>query len=319
MLRPVVRDEGTTVSAGEVLAVLEPVTLDPRLRADAEARRVRAEALRASASARLRSADSALAEATRAAARTASLARAGAVSTRDAESATIARVAAEDAQRVAESGVREADGEWRAARAALVEGGATVTVRAPVAGRVLTMHERDRRVVPAGTPLVTLGDVNAIEVRLEVLSRDALRIEVGQPMRLDFGPGLELEVGEVLRVEPGGFAKLSPLGVEERRVRVIGRPSRALPGVGDGYRVQASVIVWSADDVLQVPASAFTRDASGWAVYVIEEGRIRRRAVTPGERGAQAWQVLDGLAEGEPVIRFPDAGIVEGERARPAP
>ncbi len=317
LLRPVVRDEGPRVSGGDVLAVLEPITLDPRSRADAEARLVRAEALRTSAAARLRSADSALAEATRDAERTASLARAGAVSARDAERATIARMAAEDARRVAESGVRESDGEWRAARAALAEGGAPVTVRAPVAGRVLTVHARARRVVPAGTPLITLGDVESIEVRLDVLSRDALRVEAGQPMRLDFGPGFESEVGEVLRVEPGGFAKLSPLGVEERRVRVIGRPARALAGVGDGYRVQASVIVWSAPDVLQVPASAFTRDATGWAVYVLEEGRIRRRAVTLGERGAQAWQVLDGLAEGEQVIRFPDAGIAEGERARP--
>jgi HlyD family secretion protein len=274
--------------------------------------------LRTSASARLRSADSALAEAARASARTTTLARAGAVSARDAESATLAQVSAEDARRVAESVVREAEAEWRAARASLAEGGAPVTVRAPVAGRVLTVHERDRRVVPAGAPLVTLGDVEAIEVRLDVLSRDALRVEAGQPMRLDFGLGLESEVGEVLRVEPGGFAKLSPLGVEERRVRVIGRPSRALADVGDGYRVQASVIVWSAADVLQVPASAFTRDATGWAVYLLEDGRIRRRVVTPGERGAQAWQVLDGLAEGEQVIRFPDAGIAEGERARAA-
>jgi HlyD family secretion protein len=191
-----------------------------------------------------------------------------------------------------------------------------VPVRAPIAGRVLVVHERDRRVVSAGSPLITIGDVETVEVRLDVLSRDALRIARGQRMRLDFGPGFESEPGEVLRVEPGGFVKRSPLGVEERRVRVVGRPLRAVPGVGDGFRAQGTVIVWSAPDVLQVPASAFTRDATGWAVFVLEEGRIRRQAVVPGERGLQSWQVLNGLVEGTQVVRFPDAGIRAGVRAR---
>lgn len=226
------------------------------------------------------------------------------------------RTTAEDTRRVAEAGVREAEAEWRAARAANSETGDAVLVRAPVDGRVLAVHERDRRVLPAGAPLLTLGDVAALEVRLEVLSRDALRMEAGQPMRLDFGPGLDNVAGEVMQVEPGGFAKRSPLGVEERRVRVVGRPTVPVAGVGDGYRVQASVVVWSGADVLQAPASAFVRDAEGWAVYVVEGGRIMRRAVTPGERGSQAWEVRTGLVEGDEVIRFPDSGIVEGERAR---
>jgi HlyD family secretion protein len=109
------------------------------------------------------------------------------------------------------------------------------------------------------------------------------------------------------------------LGVEERRVRVVGRATQRLPDVGDGYRVQATVVVWRADSVLQVPASAFVRDADGWAVYVVEDGRIRRRAVTPGERGAQAWAVREGLDEGDAVIRFPDATVAEGTRARIVP
>lgn len=316
VLRPMIRDEGVAVAAGAVVAELEPVTLDPRARSEADARLARAHATRAAAAAQLRSADSLLADATRAAARATSLLRAGALSTRDEEAARLALAAAEDARGTRHAVVREAEAEVRAAQAALTEGGGTISVRAPVAGRVLAVHERDRRVVPAGTPLLTLGDVDAVEVRLEVLSRDALRIEPGQSMRLDFGAGLEAVPGEVLRVEPGGFAKLSPLGVEERRVRVIGRPTQAVAGVGDGYRVQAAVIVWSAPDVLQLPASAFTRDASGWAVFVVEGGRIRRQAITPGERGAQRWQVLDGVAPRTPVIRFPDSGIRDGERAR---
>lgn len=316
LLRPVVRDEGAMVRSGDVVAELAPVALDARARAEAESRLARATAMRNAALARLQSADSSVAESARQARRALALVEAGAVSERDAEAAVLARTTAEDSRRVAEAGVREAEAEWRAARAVNSEAGAAVLVRAPVAGRVLMVHERDGRVLPAGTPLLTLGDVAALEVRLEVLSRDALRMAPGQPMRLDFGPGLEQVAGEVQHVEPGGFAKRSPLGVEERRVRVVGRPTAPVPGVGDGYRVQASVVVWSGNDVLQAPASAFVRDAEGWAVYVVEDGRIRRRPVTPGERGSQVWEVRAGLTEGDAVIRFPDSGIVEGDRAR---
>jgi HlyD family secretion protein len=316
LLRPVVREAGATVLAGALLAVIEPVALDPGSRPEAEARLARADALRARADALLRSADSALTEARRAAARTGALVRAGAVAARDAEQDAIGTTTAEDARGSAAAAVREAAAEWRAARAALAAGGAPVPVRAPVAGRVLAVHEPDRRVVPPGTPLLSLGDTERIEVHLEVLSRDALRVVAGQPMRLDVGAGLDDVPGEVVRVEPGGFARRSPLGVEERRVRVVGRPLRPLPGVGDGYRVQATIVVWAADSVRQVPASAFVRDADGWAVFTVADGRIRRRAVVPGERGAQVWEVREGLDLGEAVVRFPEAGLRAGARAR---
>jgi len=319
LLQPLVRDAGQWIDAGALLARVVPAALDTRSRDEARARAARADAQRTRALAAVRSADSTLSDARRAEARVATLARAGAVAPRDAEQATLALTAAEDAYRMATAAARDAEAELRAARAVLSDGGDPVAVQAPVRGRVLTVHARDARVVAAGTPILELGDVDAIEVQLEVLSRDALRVAPGQAMRLDFGPGLEAVPGEVLRVEPGGFAKRSPLGVEERRVRVVGRATQRLPDVGDGYRVQATVVVWRADSVLQVPASAFVRDADGWAVYVVEDGRIRRRAVTPGERGAQAWAVREGLDEGDAVIRFPDATVAEGTRARIVP
>jgi HlyD family secretion protein len=316
LLRPIWRYAGGTVAAGDTLALLEPVALDARTRAEAEARVVRADAMRRVAAARVQRADRVVRDQERVAARAASLATAGAVSPREVEAAELAVLAAREAMIVAEAAVRDAEAEWRAARSATASGGLPVAVRAPVAGRVLAVHERDARVVLAGTPLLTLGDVDAVEVWLDVLSRDALRLRPGQAMRLDLGPGLEAVPGEVLRVEPGGFAKLSPLGVEERRVRVVGRPLAPLPGVGDGYRVQATVVMWAADAVLQVPASAFVRDAEGWAVYVLDGRIVRRRTATPGERGARSWQVADGLSAGDRVVRFPGRDIVDGMRAR---
>ena len=81
--------------------------------------------------------------------------------------------------------------------------------------------------------------------------------------------------------------------------------------LGDAYRVEASFVVWKADDVLQVPASALFRHRGGWAVFVKEGDRARRREVKVGQRNGLAAQILEGLKEGEQVIRHPDDTIEE--------
>ena len=122
------------------------------------------------------------------------------------------------------------------------------------------------------------------------------------------------------RVEPSAFTRLSALGVEEQRVNVVidldDDPARWAT-VGDGYRVEARIVVWRAEDVLQIPAGAVFRHDGNWAVYAVEGGRARLRPVGIGRRNASRAEVTEGLREGERVVVYPgdnlDAGVrVEG-------
>lgn len=317
LLQPSVRTAGGAIRANDRIAAIDPAPLDSRMRRDMETRAARAAALRDAAAQGVQAADSALADAERQLARAEQLLRAGGIAPREREVAAQQVEQARTAQLTARAQQREVTAEEDAVRAALaVRDDAPVVVRATVDGRVLTVHERDARVVPAGTPLVTLGDVRKLEVRVEVLSRDVLQIAPGQPMLFDFGADLESVPGVVDRIEGGGFVKLSPLGVEERRVVVVGRPTRALPEVGDGYRVQSRIVVWSAPSVLQAPASSFVRDADGWAVLLLRGGRVVRQRVVPGARGESAWEVREGLSAGDNVVRYPDKDTPVGARAR---
>lgn len=318
LLRPSLRIAGGGIRANDLIASIDPAPLDSRMRREMETRGARAEALRDATTQGVRAADSVLADAERQLARADQLLRAGGIATRDRDLAAQQVEQARTAQLTARAQQREVNAEQEAVRAALaVREGAPVMVRAPVNGRVLTVHERDVRVVPAGTPLVTLGDVRQLEVRVEVLSRDVLQIAPGQPMLFDIGADLESVPGVVDRIEGGGFVKLSPLGVEERRVVVVGRPTQALPDVGDGYRVQTRIVVWSNPSVLQAPASSFVRDAEGWAVLLLRGGRVVRQRVVPGARGESAWEVREGLSAGDAVVRYPDKDTPIGVRARP--
>ena len=192
-------------------------------------------------------------------------------------------------------------------------------MRSPVEGRVLKVLQESAGVVSAGQPLLEVGDPRELEVEVEVLSRDAVRIEPGGRVLLERWGGETLLEGVVRTVEPMGFTKVSALGVEEQRVRVIAdlaSPATDWQRLGDGYRVEASFVVWERDDALTVPASALFRRDAGWRVFVVERGRARERAVTPGHSSGLLTEVSEGIVVGETVIVHPGDAVADGVRVR---
>ena len=138
--------------------------------------------------------------------------------------------------------------------------------------------------VPAGQPLAEVGDPDLLEVEVEVLSADAVKIVPGTEVRFERWGGDGSLEGVVRVVEPVGFTKISALGVEEQRVRVVidfVSPESKWKRLGDQYRVDAVFIVWRGDDVLNVPSSALFRYGDGWALFVVEDGVARLREPTP--------------------------------------
>ncbi len=105
-----------------------------------------------------------------------------------------------------------------------------------------------------------------------------------------------------------------PLGVEEQRVNVIADFVGAPGPLGDGYRVEARLVIWEADDVLRTPASALYRKGQGWGVFVVENGQARERQVQIGHRTALDVEVLHGLDKGAEVILHPNNQITDGLR-----
>jgi HlyD family secretion protein len=215
-----------------------------------------------------------------------------------------------------------------AARAALLVGGggeagvpagspAVIDVLAPTAGRVLRVYEESARVVAVGSPLLEIGEPADLEIVIDVLSADAVKIRPGAEMRLEAWGGDEALRARVRRVEPSGFTKLSALGVEEQRVNVIGDFVDPPGALGDGYRLEARIVVWSAADVLRAPASAIFRRAGDWHVFAAADGRAVLRRVEIGHRGADAVEILGGLEEGERLVLHPTDRIADGVRIAP--
>jgi HlyD family secretion protein len=322
-------DVGDSVEKDQMLVNINPLqsqALDPRARAEAEARVAAAEAALRAAE---QNVDSARAEADLAdkeLKRLRPLAKKGHVSVDRLDQAGAQKRSTVAAQHSAEFAVDVAGHELEAARTALRYTGNRssnpedmVQVLAPVSGRILKLQHECEGVVTRGEPLLEIGDTRSLEIETDVLSADAVKIKPGMPVRYERWGGDQPLTGQVRRVEPVGFTKVSALGVEEQRVLIISditSPAGEWQTLGDGYRVESRFILWQAEDVLQIPASALFRSDGQWTLFVVQDEKARRRPVKVGERNGLSAQILDGLSEEESVITHPDDTIEDGVRVR---
>jgi len=183
-----------------------------------------------------------------------------------------------------------------------------------VSGKVLRIPEKSERVVTAGEPLLILGDADNLEIVIEVLSTEAVKIKPGMPVLIEGWGGDQPLQATVRVVEPYAFTKVSALGVEEQRVNVIADFVGSHAALADAYRVEARVVIWRDDNALKAPASALFRKQDGWAAFVVADGRARLRDVKVGRRTAFEVQVLAGLEAGEQTILHPSNDIADGTR-----
>jgi HlyD family secretion protein len=195
-----------------------------------------------------------------------------------------------------------------------------INVRAPIDGRVLRVIAESEQVVLPGAGLIDIGDPGDLEIVVEFLSRDAVRIKPGQIARIESWGGDKVLEAKVRRIEPTGFTKVSALGIEEQRVKVIldfTEPPQEWQELGHGYRVISRVVVWHADDVLTVPLGALFREGDNWAVFIVQGGRSQRRTVKIGERNLHAARVIEGLKAGDQVVLHPSDRVHDGARVEP--
>lgn len=208
--------------------------------------------------------------------------------------------------------------EVSAARSSGVGDVERVAVRSPIEGAVLAIVRESEGVIQAGEAILEVGDPHALEVVVDVLSFDAVKLAPGVRVRLTGWGGVEL-AAVVRRVEPVGFEDISALGVEEQRVQVVAdivSAPKEWQTLGDGYRVDATFVLWQAEAVLRVPASAMFEHDGQSQVFRAVEGRAERVTVSAGRSNGLETVILDGLAEGDRVVRHPDRQLDHGSRIR---
>jgi HlyD family secretion protein len=325
-LQRVELEPGDTVAANQtVVATFLPATpnpLDPRSRAEAEARLKAAQAALEQARVGLQRARTELTFSRRELERYREIEKFGGT-TEERLAALEFDVRTREAQaKAGELAVQAADHEVEALRAVLRQfadaAGArqvALTLRSPVAGVVLRLHQESEAPVAAGTPLIEIGNPAQLEIVTDLLSTDAVRIRAGFKVLVDGWGGESTLHGRVRLVEPAGFTKISALGVEEQRVNVLidfDVPPQGTQRLGDGYQVETRIIVWERAGILKVPTSALFRAGETWRVFTVRDDAAAAVEVEIGQRSALEAELISGLAEGDQVIVHPGDTIGDG-------
>jgi len=316
---------GDPVKQGQIVAELMPTApafIDARTQrelrertgaAEAQLARARAEGLKTQAQRDQARADRE---------RQARLSKEGFVSQNALEQAQLALRTAEravEASRFAEEAARH---ELAQARAALsrYESGAPAAkwpVSAPVAGVVLKVAQQSEGAVALGAPLLEVADPRSLEAVVDVLSQEAVGIRPGMPARLELGQGVAPLAARVRLVEPAAFTKVSALGVEEQRVNVVldfAEPLDRVQTIGDGFRVEAHIVVFRAENAVKVPVGALFREGPGWALFVVTGERAEKRAVETARRNGAEAMIEAGVKLGERVVVYPSDALRHGSR-----
>ena len=201
-------------------------------------------------------------------------------------------------------------------------------ITSPVDGVVLSKAKHSEQYLLAGTELMTIGDLEQLEVEADVLSSDAIYIKPGNRAEI-YGLGAHGESqphwnAHVSRVEPEAFTKISALGVEEQRAKVVlafddlSQVRTDVPSLGVGFEMRVKIYTISSENTLIVPRAALFRDRDNqWAVFVVDRKRARTRRVEVGLTNIEWAEVLSGLSEQDMVIVAPDSSLDEGDHIKP--
>ncbi|PUB91392.1 MAG: efflux transporter periplasmic adaptor subunit [gamma proteobacterium symbiont of Ctena orbiculata] len=319
---------GDEVVASETLIAeiepIDPTLLDPRSEAQARADIRAAEANLILAEATVKEARVELAFALSELKRARSLRQEAVISERELEVAERTHQTRQAALETAIATRQARQAELERARAQLIspvetrnnsEACQCVPIKAPVNGRILKILHKSEGVVNAGEPLVEIGDPTELEIVVDLLSSDAVKVQPGQQVIIENWGGETDLAGKVRRVEPFGFTKVSALGIEEQRVNVIidfTSAKEAWSRIAHGYQVDVRIVLWRGSGVLKLPLTALFRNGDEWAVFVAHEGKARQRRVTLGKRTGLEAEVLSGLSTGERVVVHPGDKIAEG-------
>lgn len=322
---------GDAVEAGNTVVSTirpaEPALLDARARAQAEAAVSEAEAALRHAQTNVARAEADFEHACSQYERTRRLSEQGTIPLRMLDDAALQLRTVETALAASRTEVDRQEATLRRTRAQLVgpedQGGprvpgeCCVQIHAPASGRVLSIENISARLVQAGEPLLTIGRPDELEIEVELLSSDAVRIAPGAAAHVARWGGLDELQARVRRIEPSAFTKVSALGIEEQRVRVrldLLAPPEQRSGLGDNFRVFVRVVEWSGDDVLQAPMGALFRRGEEWAAYRVVDGQAELARLRIGRRNALHAEILEGLEPGHRLILYPGDRIEPGTR-----
>tara|TARA_Y100000590_G_scaffold457256_1_gene609507 strand:+ start:4803 stop:5693 length:891 start_codon:yes stop_codon:yes gene_type:complete len=192
-------------------------------------------------------------------------------------------------------------------------------IKSPLDGDVLRVFEKDRRHVMRGTPILEVGDPRKIEIVAKLLSEEVVDVRVGQKAKITkWGKDQPLDA-VVRKIEPSAKEEVSALGVKEQRVKVhldIITDQSIWKNLGDGFRVEVSIITMEKKNVSLLPIGSLFSDQGKPAVFVVNQNKAHLKHVKVGEQNSEYIELENGVDVGTQVVLYPGSGLKDGVKVQ---
>jgi membrane fusion protein, multidrug efflux system len=182
---------------------------------------------------------------------------------------------------------------------------ADTVLYSPIGGSVRQRSANVGQYVSAGTPVVTLVQMNPVRLRTDVPEREALNIRTGMLVRVTVEGTSTVHQGRVVRLSPSVDEANRTLLVETE----IPNPSNVLR---PGSFARAEIVASSSQRGLMVPAAAIVSFAGIDRVFTVRDGKVSEIRIKTGRRTDTGIEVLEGVASGDQVVINP-GNMTDGE------
>lgn len=193
----------------------------------------------------------------------------------------------------------------------------SMPIKSPIDGVISKIYRESSGPIIRGEPIFEVSSLNELEVVVDLLTPDAIRLSAnGEAKLLNWG-GEEVLDGKIMQISRAGTVKTSALGVEEERtevkVTIEKVPQELKEKFGDSYHVDILFLISNEVDVLTVPLGALFKSGEDRAVYTVDaDKKATMRIVKISKRNDRQALLVEGLQDGEKVILFPGDKIREG-------
>ena len=167
-----------------------------------------------------------------------------------------------------------------------------LSVRSPVDGQVGQLFVSERMSVAKDAKLLSVVDLSALEVQMQVAESFARELQ----------PGMPGEIKGNNQTWKGAVSSVSPEVVNNEvsaRLRFEGpRPEQ----LRQNQRLSVRVLLDHRDKVLAVARGSFVEEGGGQFAYVLQDGQAVKRAIRLGAQSLGLVEVLEGLQPGDKVV-----------------
>lgn len=165
-------------------------------------------------------------------------------------------------------------------------------VRSPVGGQVGQRLVEERANVPANTGLLTVVDLSALELELDVPEVFAHDLAIGMPA--------EIMDGE--QKYKGELSAVSPAVVNGQVTARVRFADKAPGGLRQNQRLSTRILIDEHPNVLMVERGSFVDSGAGRVAYVVRNGMAERTAIQLGATSLNAVEIVSGVKEGDRIV-----------------